>query len=157
MATTNKLKRVPRNEVSYEKDGRYYHGGDWFTGLAVSSQQGIAEEQEFRIGFRWGAAYVRNAAGTLIMESNFRMDLLYGVQREWGDDGGLQVEAWYEHGVLVEEKQWDGKGVLVSHKGPHEPGPHLADMRRRYGTPEQVAEEEAAYRRAAPAPQRGVE
>ena len=148
MTFTSKLKRVPRSEISYEQDARYHHNGGWFTGSAVSSQKGITEEQEFRNGFRWGPAHAHNAAGTLIMESNFRMDLLYGVQREWDDDGGLRYEAWYEHGVLVEEKEWDGRGGLVSHRGPHAPGPHLADMRRRYGTPEQVAKEEEAYRTA---------
>jgi len=145
MTTPIKPKRVPRAEVSYEPDARYHHAGAWFTGWAVSSRQGVTEEQEFRNGFRWGSARVHNAAGTLIMESNFRMDLLHGAQREWDDAGGLLLEAWYEHGVLLEEKQWDGSGGLISRQGPHEVNPHLEEMRRLYGTPEQVAEEEAAF------------
>ena len=148
MSEGGKLKRVPRDEITYEKDARYHHGGGWFTGWAVSSRRGVTEEQEFRKGFRWGPAWAHNAAGTLIMESNFRMDLLYGVQREWDDEGGLLREVSYEHGVLLEEKEWDGKGGLLSQQGPYEPGPHLEEMRRLYGTPPQVAEEEAAYRAA---------
>lgn len=106
----------------------------------------MTEEQEFRYGLRWGPAHVRNAAGRLILESNFRMDVLHGVQREWDDDGGLLREAHYEHGVLLEEHEWDGTGRLVSKQQPHAPSSLLEEMRRLYGTPEQVAAEESAYR-----------
>lgn len=52
----------------------------------------------------------------------------------------------YELGVPLEEKEWDGKGTLISQQWPHAPSPRLEEVRRRCGTPEQVAAEEAAHR-----------
>lgn len=73
---------VSRDELSYEADARYHHQGKWFTGWAVSVNPRAREEQEFRYGFRWGPARTYNRAGTLIMETNLRMDLRHGAERE---------------------------------------------------------------------------
>ena len=137
-------KRIPHGELAYGQDSRYRHAGELFTGWAESAYRDVKEEQEFRDGFRWGPARVFKG-GRLIMESNFRMDLLHGVEREWSDEGKLCREATYEHGILLGEREWDD-GVLTKDFRRPEGGPQLAEMRRLYGTPEEVEAEESAYR-----------
>jgi hypothetical protein len=138
-------KRVLLNEVSYERDGRYHWHGQWFTGWAVSEDPRANEEQEFRQGLRWGPARVFNPRGTLIIESSFRRDVFHGPSREWSDDGRLTREARYEHGMLVEERRWNETGALISDVKIDPSDPRLAELRLRYGTPEQVEEEERDY------------
>jgi len=87
MTTRNGLPVVPRPELSYERDGRYHRDGKWFTGWALSTHPKAKEEQGLRSGFRWGPARVYIPSGTLIAEVHFRMDLKYGREREWSDDG----------------------------------------------------------------------
>jgi hypothetical protein len=146
MTSETSSRHVPRNELSYEQDARYHHQGAWFTGWADSGQRGFREEQEFRKGFRWGPARIHGPDGRLIQESNFRMDLLHGPQREWDDDGRLTREAWYEHGIVMNEREWDEAGNLIKDFQRPDGDPNVLEMRRLYGTPEQVQAEEAAYR-----------
>lgn len=137
--------RVAFNDLSYEQDSRYHHAGVWFTGWTYSEYRGFKEEQGFRYGFRWGPARVYNQDGRLIQETNFRMDLLYGFEREWDDEGRLQRELFYEHGILLKEQEWDESGSLVKDFQRPTDCPHVLEMRRLYGTPEQVEAEESDY------------
>jgi hypothetical protein len=147
MSTQSIAPRVPRKELSYnEQDARYYHNGVLFTGRADSEHNGYREDQEFRKGFRWGSAHTYSPDGRLIGESNFRMDLQHGLQREWDDNGRLTFEAWCEHGIVMKEREWDEGGNLVKDVQRREDDPNLLEMRRLYGTPEQVQAEEAAFR-----------
>lgn len=137
--------RVAHNDLSFESDSRYHYAGAWFTGWAYSEYRGFREEQAFRYGLRWGPARVYNQVGRLIQEANFRMDLLHGFEREWGDEGDLQRELFYEHGIRLIEREWDEKGILV--KDFKRPADHsqVLEMRRLYGTPDQVEAEERDY------------
>jgi hypothetical protein len=137
--------RVTRAELSYEDDARYHYQGAWFTGWAVSNDRGFREEQEFRYGFRWGPGLVYAPDGHLIQESNFRMDLLHGIQREW-EEGRLTQEARYEHGILVREREWDASGRMTKDFERPDDDAHLLKMRASFGTPEQVRAEEEAFR-----------
>jgi hypothetical protein len=152
MTTKDGLPVVPRGKLSYERDARYHCDGRWFTGWALSATPRAREEQEFRDGFRWGPARAYNGGGTLIVETNFRMDLQHGSEREWSDAGALIREAQHEHGILLSEKEWDENGVLTREFQRPDVDAQLAEMRRLYGTPEEVAAEEEAYRRKLPPP-----
>jgi hypothetical protein len=139
--------RTPWEDISYNaKDARYYHDGRLFSGVAVSESPRATDEQEFRYGLRWGYGWTRDAEGRLVEEGTFRMDLLYGVKKEWDEQERLRSEARYEHGILIEGREWDDSGALVKEHRIPEGSPRLAEMRRLYGTPEEVAAEEKAYR-----------
>lgn len=62
------------------------------------------------------------------------------------DDGVLMREAEHEHGVLILEREWDEHGALVREFSRLNVDADLAEMRGLYGTPEEVAAEELAYR-----------
>jgi hypothetical protein len=49
---------------------------------------------------------------------------------------------------LLEEKEWDDSGNLLKDFERKDVDPHLLEMRRLYGTPAQVATDEAAYRQS---------
>jgi antitoxin component YwqK of YwqJK toxin-antitoxin module len=148
MAIQPSDRRVPRKEISYETDSRYHHAGEWYSGWSYSEHRGYREEQEFREGFRWGAARMFGPDGRLVEESGYRMDLLHGPRRSWNDEGRLTHEAVYEHGIMIGERKWDDAGHLVVEFARPDGDADLLEMRRLYGTPEQVAAEEAAYRGA---------
>jgi hypothetical protein len=139
-------RRVARKEIIYEQDARYYHAGELYSGWADSEHHGFREELEFRDGFRWGPARVYNPDGRLIQESHYRMDLDHGFQRSWNDQGRLEYEAQYEHGILRKEREWDDGGNLIKDFELPDDDLQLLEMRRSYGAPEQIAADEAAYR-----------
>ena len=138
--------RVARKDITCEQDARYYYAGELYSGWAESVHRGFREELEFRDGFRWGPARVYNPDGQLVQESHYRMDLDHGLQRSWNDDGRLEYEAQYEHGILRKEREWDDAGHLIKDFELPEDDLQLREMRESYGTPEQIAAEEAAYR-----------
>ena len=152
MTTRNGLPVISSDDLSYEPDARYHYNGQWFSGWALTAEDPRAtEEQEFRDGFRWGPARVHLASGLLIQEVHFRMDLKHGRERMWYRTDQLRYEAEHEHGILISEKEWDENGVLTKEFNRPNVDADLAEMRSLYGTPEQVAEEEAAYRARFPA------
>jgi hypothetical protein len=146
MTTHPSNKRVPRKEITYERDSRYHHKGEWYSGWADTEDGGSREELEFRDGFRWGPARMYNADGLLIEECHYRMDLVHGTKRSWDDAGRLVYDALYEHGILIKEREWDAAGNLIADYVRREDDRNVLEMRRLYGTPEQVQAEEAAYR-----------
>lgn len=107
--------RVPDSELDFEDELFYRWRGAPFTGVGYEEIPGGGlSEVTYRYGVQEGPARDWYPSGALKGESNFQENVQHGTSIEYAEDGTAITEASYEYGILVERKEQDEDGHLVT-------------------------------------------
>lgn len=94
-------------------DGSHHIFSEYFeTGQKKSERPFLAEKKENR-SVQDGTYRQWNEVGTLLFESNTKDGKQNGAFREWNAEGKPVSESYYENGIVIAQKKWDGTGKLV--------------------------------------------
>jgi hypothetical protein len=110
------VKRVPDAELDYPGgDGRYYHGGEPFTGVSFTTYPAgeLESETEWRDGAEWGRHRKYHPGGSLAEEGEYRAGFREGMWRAWHPNGRPASEEACEFGAALTRRRWDADGNLV--------------------------------------------
>jgi hypothetical protein len=107
--------RVPNSELDFDAELTYRWHDALFTGIGYEeSPDGRLSEISYRNGMQEGPARDWDSAGNLKVESNFRENILHGLSRIYAADGTLTEEVAYEYGIIVEQREQNSLGKLVT-------------------------------------------
>jgi antitoxin component YwqK of YwqJK toxin-antitoxin module len=106
---------VPDSELDFDEELTYRWHGELFTGVGYEDKPGRGRsEVSYRYGVQEGPARDWYPSGALKGESFFRENVQHGVMREYSEEGTLTKESLYEYGILVEEKQTNANGEMIT-------------------------------------------
>lgn len=115
MATSNSDLRVPDSELDFDDELFYRWRGAPFTGIGYDDIPGGGlSEINYRYGVQEGPARDWYPSGALKGESYFRENVPHGISREYAENGTLVMESFHEYGILVERRERDASGELVT-------------------------------------------
>ena len=107
------MKRVNADEIELGDDYVYRMDDVPFTGVGfeLDNSGRLVSEIEFENGVKSGFSREWDGNGCLVFEHEYKNNTRHGRQSEW-EDGELQTEEEFEHGICVRRKTWaDGKLV----------------------------------------------
>lgn len=115
MAADKPITRVRDSELDFDDELFYRWCGAPFTGIGYEDIPGTGlSEISYRYGVQEGPARDWYPSGVLKGESCFRENMLHGASREYAEDGTLITEALHEYGILVQRRERDRSGNLVT-------------------------------------------
>ncbi len=108
---------VPDEEIDVDQDQLYWRGSERFTGFTGEMLEGgVYEFQSFKDGLLDGPSGRISPDGDLIEEEWFRGNHLYGITREFRQDGTLATATGYQYGypIWIVRFDFDGTTVLAT-------------------------------------------
>ena len=110
------LPDLSKSEIELRpNEGRYYHLGQEFTGIAQShnAQGMLVEEEVFEMGVRAGLRKKWYDHGQISYEAYYIKGKLNGPSRTWWANGNLRSESNFQEGVATgTQKQWYQSGAM---------------------------------------------
>jgi antitoxin component YwqK of YwqJK toxin-antitoxin module len=90
--------------------------GQPFNGIAFELRQDgtLWTETSFKEGQKCGVSREWSPSGVLICEETLILNVLYGISKEWYDNGQPKSEGTYEFGICINKKEWDENGNLIN-------------------------------------------
>jgi antitoxin component YwqK of YwqJK toxin-antitoxin module len=107
--------RVPDDELDFDSDLVHSWKGERFTGIGYETTVGIRSEITYVDGLQHGWARDYYPSGALEAEQEFRYSVAHGRLREYGEDGGLRLDAVNEYGIRVSTTRFDERGQVIEH------------------------------------------
>lgn len=106
--------RVNADEIELGDDYVYRLEGKPFTGIGfeLNNADQLLSEIEFENGMKNGFSREWSRDGALVFEHEYKNNTRHGRQAEW-EDGELQTEEEFEHGICVRRKTWS-EGKIVN-------------------------------------------
>ena len=102
--------------LRHDEDGRMWHEGKLFTGVAVEYWPNgqLASELHYADGIEdgWSRSWHQN--GVPSTETLFIEGCATGRMKKWHPNGQLQLEKEIELGIRLWSKEWDEVGELVT-------------------------------------------
>jgi hypothetical protein len=115
MEPDKKEARVPDSELDFDEELTYTWHGELFTGVGFEEMPGGGlSEVSYKYGIQEGPAVDWYPAGGVRGESHFQENVLHGKMREYTEDGALSSESSYEYGILVERRDRNANGDIVT-------------------------------------------
>jgi antitoxin component YwqK of YwqJK toxin-antitoxin module len=109
------MQRVAFRSLRHDEDGKMWHEGNLFTGIAVEYWPNgkVASEMSYLDGIEDGPSVGWHDNGVPRRETNYRRGRVAGIVRKWDRNGQLSMEEEVDGGVALWRKQWDERGNLV--------------------------------------------
>jgi len=126
--------RVNSDDIELTDEGAYLFNGRPFTGIGfdLDADGRIWSELEFVDGRQTGVTkgYER---GRLIRETQFLNGVYHGVHRQFDDDGCVEAEEVYEHGICLcrFRRNIDGELELAFELLPADPNYKTLELMRK--------------------------
>jgi len=93
------------------------YAGELFTGATYEyfEDDSIRTEIYFVNGLMDGTSKSWYASGNLKDEYHLKKGGGHGTSRDWDEDGTLRREQVIEFGIVLQRKEWNGRGELIEH------------------------------------------
>lgn len=109
------MRRLDFRSLRHDEDGKMWHEGKLFTGVAVEYWPNgkIASEMHYTDGIEDGLSVGWHDNGVLSGEKTYKIGRVKGIVRKWDRNGQLILEKEICDGTARWRKRWDESGNLI--------------------------------------------
>src|SRR5215472_16203252 len=109
------MNTVDFKSLRHDEDGKMWHEGNLFTGLAVEYWPNgvVASEANYIDGIKDGPSVGWHDNGVPSVEKTYRIGRVTGTMRKWDRNGQLILEEEIYDGRALWRKRWDESGNLI--------------------------------------------